>query len=183
EGGYAPVLSRTPAPTLTETSSTPGSRGPRGGRVAATARQRALPRLAGLVVALERRAAVGHIGHIARTGYRAVTAPSYPVQEADLDPLAFYALTESLVRARSVIPPRATFAVVTGPGLTQTQRLAALAFKFVLVPRIFTTDRHRAQWVIAYRISSEQLGVPYSKEIGLAPDVNVIKAIKPERTP
>ena len=29
-------------------------------------------------------------------------------------------------------------------------------------------------------VSSEQLGVPYSQEIGLAPNVNVIKAIRPE---
>ena len=136
--------------------------------------------LAALVVALELWAAVGHIGHIARTGYRALTGPSYPVQEADLDPLAFYALTGAVVRAREVIPPRATFAVVTGRGLTSTQRSAELAFKLMLLPRVFTTDRHRAQWVIAYRASSEQLGVPYTKEIGLAPGVNVVMAVHPE---
>jgi hypothetical protein len=136
--------------------------------------------LAGLVVALELWAAVGHIGDIARTGYRAVAKPSYPVQEADLDPLAFYAYPEAVVRARDVIPPHATFAVVTGPGLTWTQRLADVAFKLMLLPRIYTADRHRAQWVIAYRASSETLGVPYSREIGIAPDVNVIKAVRPE---
>jgi hypothetical protein len=134
--------------------------------------------LAGLVVALELWAAVGHIGNIARTGYRAVAKPSYPVQEADLDPLAFYAFPEAIVRARDVIPPHATFAVVTGPGLTWTQRLADVAFKLMLLPRIYTPDRHRAQWVIAYRASSETLGVPYSREIGLAPNVNVIEAVR-----
>jgi hypothetical protein len=102
------------------------------------------------------------------------------VQEADLDPLAFYAVTDAIIRARSVIPPGATYAVVTGPGLTYTERAAAVAFKFMLLPRVFTPNRHRAQWVIAYRASSEGLGVPYSKEIGLAPDVNLVKAIKPE---
>ena len=136
--------------------------------------------LAAVVVALELWAAVAHIGHIARSGYRAVTKPSYPVQEADLDPLAFYALTEAVVRARDVIPPHATFAIVTGPGLTSTQRSADLAFKLMLLPRVFTTDRHRAQWVIAYRASSELIGVPYTKEIGLAPGVNVVKAARPE---
>ena len=136
--------------------------------------------LAGVVVALELWAALAQIGHIARAGYRAVAKPSYPVQEADLDPLAFYALTEAVVRARSVIPPHATFTVVTGPGLTSTQRLADVAFKLMLLPRVFTTDRHRAQWVIAYRASSELLGVPYAREIGLAPDVNVIEAVDPQ---
>jgi hypothetical protein len=144
--------------------------------------KRALVVLAGLVVALELWAAVAHIGHIARTGYRAVAKPSYPVQEADLDALAFYALTEAVVRARKVIPPHATFAVVTGPGLTLTQRSADIAFKLMLLPRVFTPDRHRAQWVIAYRVSSELLGVPYTREIGLAPDVNVIKAVRPKGT-
>jgi hypothetical protein len=136
--------------------------------------------LAGLVVALELWAAVGHIGDIARTGYRAVAKPSYPVQDADLDPLAFYAFPEALVRARDVIPPHATYAVVPGPGLTSTQRLAEVAFKLMLLPRIFTTDRHRAQWVIAYRASSETLGVPYSREIGLAPNVNVVEVVRSE---
>jgi hypothetical protein len=101
------------------------------------------------------------------------------VQEADLDPFARYALTGALVRARSVIPSGATYTVVTGPELTSTG-LAPIAFEFMLLPRIFTPDRHRAQWVIAYGASSEGLGVPYSKEIGLAPDVNVVKAIRPE---
>jgi hypothetical protein len=48
----------------------------------------------------------------------------------------------------------------------------------MLLPRIYTPDRHRAQWVIAYRASSETLGVPYSREIGLAPNVNVIEAVR-----
>lgn len=142
--------------------------------------KRALVVLTGLVVSLELWAAVAHIGHIARTGYRAVARPSYPVQEADLDPLAFYALTEAVVRASDVIPPHATYAVVTGPGLTSTQRLADVAFKLMLLPRVFTTDRHRAQWVIAYRASSELLGVPYTREIGLAPGVNVVEAVRPQ---
>jgi hypothetical protein len=143
-------------------------------------RRRALVVLAGVVVALELWAAIGHIDDIARTGYQAVAKPSYPVQKADLDPLAFYALPEAVVRARDVIPPHATYAVVTGPGLTSTQRLAAVAFKLMLLPRVFTADRHRAQWVIAYRASSEALGVPYTREIGLAPGVNVIEAVRPE---
>jgi hypothetical protein len=148
-------------------------------RLAPLSRRRALVILASLVVGLELWAATAHIGHIARTGYRALVGPSRPVQEADLDPLAFYALTGALIRARSIIPPGATYAVVVSPKLTSTQRAAALAFKLVLLPRIFTTDRHRADWVIAYDTPSEGLGIPYSKEIGLAPDVNIVKAARP----
>jgi len=170
-------LARTAAPTAVRTSVVE-SRHVR--RVVPSNRRRGLVLLAGVVVALELWAAVGHIGDIVRSGYRAVSEPSYPVQEADLDPLAFYALPEAVVRARDVIPPHATFAVVTGPGLTSTQRLAAVAFRLMLLPRLFTADRHRAQWVIAYRASSEALGVPYSREIGLAPGVNVIEAVRPK---
>jgi hypothetical protein len=164
-----------------ETSSAPLAASPRFLRVVPRARPRAIVVLAGVVVALELWAALAHVGHIARAGYRAFTAPSVPVQAADLDPLSVYVLTEALVRARSVIPPHATFAIVTDPGLTATQQgEVSIPFKLVLLPRVFVADPHSAQWVIAYRVSSESLGIPYSKEIGLAPDVNVIEATHPE---
>lgn len=134
--------------------------------------RRALTVVAVVVVACELWAASTRIGHLAAEGARAIHRPDPTVQAADLDPLAFYATPEALVRARSVIPPNATFSVVVPSG---NENGAILAFKFALLPRVYTKDPHRAQWVIAYQVPSEGLGVRYSREIGLSPEVNVVQ--------
>jgi len=134
--------------------------------------RRALTVLAAVVVVCELGAATAHIGHIARRGYDALTAPGYPASEADLDALAFYVSPEALVRARSLIPPHATYAVIVP---SASEHGAALAFRFALLPRVYRRSRHRAEWVIAYQVSSEHQGLHYSREIGLAPDVNLLK--------
>jgi hypothetical protein len=140
--------------------------------VAIPSRRRALTIVAAVIVACELWAASTHIGHLAAKGIRAIGGSDPTVQAADLDPLAFYASPEALVRARSVIPPHATFSVVVPRG---NENGAILAFKFALLPRIYTPDRHRAQWVIAYQVPSEGLGVRYSREVGLSPDVNAVE--------
>ncbi len=134
--------------------------------------RRGLTVLAAVVVACELWAATAHIGHIARKGYDALTAPGYPASEADIDALAFYVSPEALGRARSIIPPHATYAVIVPNG---NEHGAALAFKLALLPRVYRRSRHRAEWVIAYQVSSEHQGLHYSREIGLAPDVNLLK--------
>ena len=135
-------------------------------------RRRGLTIVAAIIVATELWAASTRIPHLAAKGIRAVGGQGHTVQAADLDPLAFYAPPEALVLARSVIPPGATFSVVVPGG---NENGAILAFKFALLPRVYTPDRHRAQWVIAYGVPSEGLGVPYSREVGLAPDVNAVE--------
>jgi hypothetical protein len=130
--------------------------------------------LACLIVALELWAAVTHVVHISRQGLSVAKTSSYPVQEADLDPFALYATPEALVRARAVIPPNATYSVVLGRGLTAMEREAPSAFKLALLPRVYTSDRHRAQWVIAYMTGSDDLGVRFDREIGLGPNVNLV---------
>ncbi len=135
-------------------------------------RRRALSLVAVVIVACELWASATRIGHLAAKGARAIDGPDHTVQASDLDPLAFYATPEALVRARSVIPRDATFSVVVPGG---NENGAILAFKFALLPRVYTPDRHRAQWVIAYEVPSEGLGVRYSREVGLSPDVNAVE--------
>jgi hypothetical protein len=132
--------------------------------------------LACLIVALELTAAITHAVDDVRAGRHAAAKPAAPVEAADFDPFAIYAMPEALVNARSVIPRDAVYAFVAGSTLSAVQRQrAALAFELALVPRAFTLDRHRAQWVIAYQTPSEGLGVHYSREIGLGPGVQVVK--------
>jgi hypothetical protein len=132
--------------------------------------------VAAVLVCVELWAASTHAVTIARTGYRSLVAPGYSVEAGDLDPLAYFASTQALVQARQAIPRDATYAVVVGDEFSPSTRTAVgLAFRFWLLPRRYTTDRKHAQWVIAYHHPSETLGVKYVKEIGLAPDVNLVE--------
>ena len=49
------------------------------------------------------------------------------------------------------------------------------ALNYFLLPRRATTDLSRADWVIAWGVSSETIGVPIAREIGLAPSVNLVE--------
>ena len=135
--------------------------------------------LACLIVALELWASITHGVHAVRAGRDSARKPAAPVEAADFDPFATYAMPAALVRARRVIPRDATYAFVAGSGLSVVQRQqASLAFALALLPRAFTLDRHKAQWVIAYQTPSEGLRVRYSREISLGPDVQVVKVIR-----
>jgi hypothetical protein len=132
--------------------------------------------LAALIVALELTAAITHAVDDVRAGRQVARRPAAPVEAADFDPFATYAMPEALVNAQKVIPRDAVYAFAAGSRLTAVQRQrAALAFELALLPRAFTPDRHKAQWVIAYEMPSEGLGVHYSREIGLGPGVQVVE--------
>jgi hypothetical protein len=135
-------------------------------------RRRALTALTVVVVTFELVAATAHLGHIARKGYDALSAPADPAAQADLDTLAYYVSPAAIVLARSLIPPHATYSVIVPSG---NENGVLVAFKSALLPRVFRSSRHRADWVIAYQVSSEHQGLHYSQEIGLAPDVNLLK--------
>ncbi len=120
-------------------------------------------------------AAVGPTDDVARIGYRAFRTPTPLVRDADIDPLALYVpKTSALVHARETIPPDASFAVVVGKANEQPG-IVKLLFRLWLMPRRYVQTLAAAQWVIAYERPSESLGVQYIQEIGLAPDVNVVK--------
>jgi hypothetical protein len=129
-----------------------------------------------VVVAVELAAAAGVIGNYARFGWRAAETPNPLVRDADLDPLAQFVPTAALVHAAETIPPDATYTVVVGndPPVELPGDVEA-AFRFWLPPRHYTAHAADADWIVAYHVSSEQLGVPIGREIGLAPDVNAVE--------
>jgi hypothetical protein len=146
---------------------------------APSSRPSALALIACLIVALELWAAVTHAVHVVRVGLHAAGQPAHTVEAADFDPYALYAMPEALVRAGTVIPPHATYSVVSGSNLSAVQRQRALlAFQLALLPRHFTSDPRKAQWVIAYQMSSEGTGVKYTREIGLGPGVQVVQVAR-----
>jgi len=131
--------------------------------------------VAAAAAVVEIAAAVGPTNTVARIGYRSFRTPTPVVRDADIDPLALYIpKTSALVRARETIPADATFTVVVG-GSVAEPGIVKLLFRFWLLPRRYVRTVAAARWVIAYERPSESLGVPYTQEVGLAPDVNVVK--------
>jgi hypothetical protein len=134
----------------------------------------ALLGVAAVVVVVQLWAATANLRQFARIGWDNARAPNPLVRDADLDPLAAFASTQALLRAGQTIPRDASYAIVVGKPVTDPGELKA-AFRFWLEPRPYVADPAKADWVIAYRISSESTGVQYSREVGLAPDVNAVE--------
>jgi hypothetical protein len=86
---------------------------------------------------------------------------------------------EALLRARQTIPRDATVAVVVGqvPPLEwyPTNAVPELVCDWLLPRRCVPVDE--AEWVVAYHQPSELLAV-HGQEIGLGPDVNVVRVAR-----
>jgi hypothetical protein len=137
---------------------------------------RVLIGLAVLVVVIDLSVAAVQAGRFVGIGWRLHDRPSQLPRDNDLDPLAYFLPTAALAGARRVIPSGATYAIVVGdnPPVGDPE-LIRIVFRMWLVPRSYTDDPADAQWVIAYHESSEDVGVPYVSETGVAPAVNVLK--------
>jgi hypothetical protein len=132
--------------------------------------------LAALVAAVSLSVAAVQAWRFAEIGWRLNDRPSQMPRDNDLDPLAYFVPTAALTGARTIIPPGATYAIVVGqdPPVPDPE-LIRIVFKMWLLPRRYTADRANAQWIIAYHQSSEDIGVPYRSENGIAPGVNVLE--------
>jgi hypothetical protein len=64
---------------------------------------------------------------------------------------------------------------VGGPRSVEDPGIVKVLFRFWLLPLRYVLKIADAQWVIAYQRPSESLGVQYTQEIGLGPDINVVK--------
>jgi hypothetical protein len=135
--------------------------------------RRAVLVVAAVVVVVQLWAATANLHQFARIGWRNAGAPNPLVRDADLDPLAAFASTEALVRAGQTIPREASYALVVGKDADAG--LVRAAFRFWLEPRREVAEPGKADWLIAYKISSEATGVRYSQEVGLAPGVNAVR--------
>jgi hypothetical protein len=111
----------------------------------------------------------------ARIGYRNVRDPTPKPRDADLDPLSSYISTGTIVLARETIPPDATYTVVVGNTKLDDPGVVGVMLRLWLAPRRYTDRLASAQWVVAYHESSEALGVPYTREVGLGPDANAVE--------
>ena len=129
--------------------------------------------VAAVAVAVDLAAAATQVGTFARIGWTNLSPPDRLVRDADLDPFAYFFPTGPIVGAQRVIPRDATYAIRADKA--SNPEIVADVFRLLLLPRTYTTRLSDAQWVIAYHRSSELLGVPYTEEIGIGPNVNVVK--------
>jgi hypothetical protein len=144
--------------------------------------------LAGVLAVLVVWSVVERGSTIVRAGYRSVTGPQRNLADSDLDPLSYFASTRALSGARDVIPPQATYALVVGksrpssvplpgPALNASVSSIQRAFRLWLLPRMEVPLR-RAQWVIAYDIPPQALGVNVAQTYELGPDATVVEVAR-----
>jgi hypothetical protein len=127
----------------------------------------------------------GNLVPISRDGYRDANRAGNRVADSDLDPMTYFASTRALSGARAVMPPGATynvaigttrppFSALPGPNVDLGAAGALLAFKLWLLPRKYV-PLSRAQWVLAYDVPTDDLGVKIEEEVDLGPDVTLVK--------
>jgi hypothetical protein len=144
--------------------------------------------MAALMAALVIWTVARHGATIVHAGYRSLVGPGHQITNSDLDPLTYFASTAALSGARGVIPRDATYTVVVGqtnppfsalpgPRLGVNPTSLDYAFKLWLLPRTYVR-LGRAQWVIAYDISPDSLGVKYTDMVVLGPDAFAVKVVR-----
>jgi len=149
--------------------------------VIAAARRVSLAGIAAAVVAVALVSALLRTRDVVRTSYDAVTAPGESQQARDLGFVFGWQSRMAMANAAKVIPRDAVYTVVLGdsPPIESFERDGVTPyFQYWLLPRRYTGTLADAQWVIAYHHSSETIGVPYRKEIPLAPYVNTFRVVR-----
>src|SRR5579863_10216570 len=77
-------------------------------------RAKFLPTLAALIAISAVAVSAWSVVSLGRRGYAALRAPSYPVRDNDIDPLAYFVSTEALALARRDIPAGASYTILVG---------------------------------------------------------------------
>ena len=95
----------------------------------------------------------------------------------ELDPRHIGIPVEVVERTEELVPRDASYTIVFGDqipvesgGIGVRQGLV-----YFLLPRRWTNDHERAEWVLAWGESSEALGVRVRREVGLVPGVNLVE--------
>lgn len=92
---------------------------------------------------------------------------------------SFDIATEPFVAAQKEIPPGATFAFVTGPGIQVSSPLvvdkAPVFAAYWLLPRRLTADPGRADWIVSYGGDLRALHLQYARIVGVIPGAALAK--------
>ena len=92
----------------------------------------------------------------------------YPARAVDID-------VDSLLAAREVIPPTATYAVLPGRRVTVSTPVTWVALPqftgYWLLPRRQSADPRRADWIFAYGGELDRVEVRYRRVVDLKPGI------------
>jgi hypothetical protein len=137
---------------------------------------------AAVIATLALIAAASQAPKIARDGWTNLTAHTASTTDRQLAAVVYsQAPNSTFLTAAKIIPLNATYAVVYGqlpPNPTSDFKFAIpTLFQYWLLPRHYTRDIHKAQWVISWHHPSETLGVRYSEELPIGDDSNIVKVI------
>jgi hypothetical protein len=119
----------------------------------------------------------------ARSGRELIGAstPSRLERELGSSPLGDIDTRSLLLRSREAIPANATYTVVVGDTTPVPRYIhdgVPPLLQYWLLPRRYTDDIHAADWIVAVHASSELLGVPVRREIGLGADANALEVAR-----
>jgi hypothetical protein len=134
-----------------------------------------------VIAALALIAAASQVPVIARSGWSHAREHVASTTDRELAAVVYsQAPNSTFLDAARLIPRDATYSVVVGedpPNPTGFVVAVPSMFQYWLLPRRFTRNIHKAQWVISWHHSSETLGIHYSEEIGIGDYSNVLKVI------
>ena len=98
-----------------------------------------------------------------------------PARSADVD-------TRVFVEARQLIPPDATYAVITGPKISVStpSTLAAIApfSRYYLLPRRQMQYPQEAQWVLSFGGDLDALGLRYARRVPVLDGVELAEVAR-----
>jgi hypothetical protein len=133
---------------------------------------------AAVIVALALIGVATRAKETAQSGWGSIRSPAPSLTDREFGGVLGDRMNFALTKASRIIPRDATFAIRTGqdpPVDSAIVQAIPPLFEYWLLPRRYTPDVHAAQWVITFHHSSEAMGVPIRKEIGLGPDANLVE--------
>jgi hypothetical protein len=106
------------------------------------------------------------------------TARHWSEAERQAAPARYIGVPEHVLpRIAELIPPTATFEVITGPDVDADGPLALVGIRSLaastLLPRRLTGDPRTADWVLSYGGDLERLGLRFRRQLVLAPGVTL----------
>jgi len=114
----------------------------------------------------------------ARSGWQSLRASPPPHETRELGGVLDGQLDGALTKAARIIPRDAVFSVEVGddpPAAPAVVEAVPGVFRYWLLPRRYTPNLHDAEWIVTFHHSSETMGVPIRREIGLAPYSNLVE--------
>lgn len=126
-------------------------------------------------------AAGSQVPVIARSGWSHLHEHVPSTTDRELAAVVYsQAPNSTFLAAAHDIPRNALYSVVVGedpPNPFGFKVAIPALFQYWLLPRRYTKNIHKAQYVISWHHSSETLGIRYSEELGIGADSNVLKVI------